>query len=89
MTNNTDALAIARAAQFVADWNTDEPGFTQALVEARQDGQLAEFAIALGVRVLQLTADLYGEDAQAQLDGFAIDALWQAQEGQPRPGRRP
>ena len=80
---NDEAETVARAAAFTAHWHANDPAYIRHLVEARDGGQLTDFAIALGARVLQLADELYGDDAQAQLDGFAMDALWLAQESGP------
>ncbi|SKY52367.1 Uncharacterised protein [Mycobacteroides abscessus subsp. massiliense] len=79
--SSIEAQATARAAKFVACWAAEDPGYVRALHEARRDGQLLEFAIALAARCVQLADELYGDQRQPELDGYALDAGWLAEHG--------
>lgn len=77
--NSAETQAVARAAKFVACWAAEDPGYVQPLHDARRDGHLVEFAIALAARCVQLANELYGDRCQPELDGFALDAGWLAE----------
>lgn len=69
-----------RASRFVAALKAgDQDGYLASIGEAKRLDRITVFAIALGVRLVQVADELYGDDCQAQLDGWALDADWFAE----------
>ena len=81
---------IARAARLTAAIRADDrPGMSAAWAEVKGDPEATrQLVVALGVRVVQLAALLYGENSKQVLDDWAFDAI--TFETQPlRPHPRP
>lgn len=76
-TDRKMTTATSEAAKFVAAWQAkDSDGYTTVLHKAKKSGDALELAMALGIRCAQLAEELYGDRVQAELDGWALDALW-------------
>lgn len=68
--------ATSRAARLVSgllSQNSDD--YHRPIREAGDDAQVVELVLALGLRCAALATELYGDRAQAELDGFSFDAL--------------
>lgn len=67
--------ATSRAARLVSGILAATDDYQKPLHEARCDQELIELNLALGLRCASLAQELYGDQAQSVLDGFAFDAL--------------
>lgn len=67
--------ATSRAARLVSGLLASTNDYQRPISEARNEHELIELTLALGLRCASLAQELYGERAQTELDGFAFDAL--------------
>jgi hypothetical protein len=66
---------IARAARWAAAWKAgDQSGHLAVINEILRDGRWVGFAVAMGVRHVQVCDEFYDTDCQQILDEFAFDA---------------
>jgi hypothetical protein len=81
-TNMTDSMPadVARAARLVAAVAADDQnGVGAVLKEARDRDRLPQLALALAVRFADIAREFYDTDCQTILDGFAMDAMYFAE----------
>ena len=70
--------AMSRAARLIAAYRADDShGITAAVTEAKsEDGGVLLMALAAAVLAADLAEKVHGPDAQVQLDGRALDAMF-------------
>jgi hypothetical protein len=74
-TKGASYVDVARAARFASALSAgDQAGWAAVIAEVRRAGRAEQFAIALGIRVVQIAGEFYDTDCQQILDEFAFDA---------------
>lgn len=78
--NSTGPMDVARAAQLAAAVAADDHNRVGVILkEAISRDRLPQLALALAIRFAEVAREFYDTDCQTILDGFAMDAMYFAE----------
>lgn len=78
--NSTNSMDVARAAQIAAAVAADDHNSVGIILkEATERHRLPQLVLALAVRFAEVAREFYDTDYQTILDGFALDAMYFAE----------